>query len=189
MRQIRRADVPAEFDPRNMAANGIAVLEHGLRPLPAKLSRHMAAPMAHWIAGDKAVVLFLRFHRHRRTWRPLALYTWDPTAVMATFTRQDGAWEADQHWHGTSFHDPFTDPGGLRGLDGRILVYSGSSRGDSGTILHGIASSDVKHLAVVQDGHEERRPLENHFGAWVIRTTKPGPFTVAAIGKNGTTVD
>jgi len=24
---------------------------------------------------------------------------------------------------------------------------------------------------------------------WVIRTTKPGPFTVAAIDKNGATVD
>lgn len=175
------AEVPAEFDPRNMAANGIAVLEHGLPALPAELNHHMAVPMAHWIAGDKAVVLFLRFHKHR--------HDWDPMALMATFTRQDGEWKADKHWHGTSFHDPFADPGGLRSLGGATIVYSGSSRGDNGTILHGIAAAGIKYLAVIQDGREERRPLDNHFGAWVTRTTKPGPFTVAAIDKNGTTVD
>lgn len=175
------ADVPAEFDPRNMAANGIAVLHHGLPALPAELNHHMAVPMAHWITGDKAVVLFLRFSRHRRTW--------DPMALMATFTKQDGEWKADKHWHSTGFHDPLTDPDGLRGLAGRAIVYSGSSGGDSGTILHGIAAPDVRYLAVIQDGHQERHPLENHFGAWVIRTSKPGPFTVAAIDKNGTTVE
>ena len=175
-------DVPAQFDPHNMAANGIAVLNHGLPPLPAELSHHMAVPMAHWIAGDKSVVLFLRFHRNRRTW--------DPMAVLATFTWQDGEWQANKHWFGTGFHDPLTDPAGLRALDGRVLVYSGSSGGGGGgTILHGIASPDVKYLAVIQDGHEERRPLDSYFGAWVIRTTTPGPVTVAAIDKNGTTID
>ncbi len=153
------ADVPAEFDPRNMTANGIAVLDHGLPTLHAELNHHMAVPMAHWIAGDKAVVLFLRFHRHLRTWNPMAL--------MATFTQQDGEWKADKHWHGTGFHDPFTDPGGLRGLGGEAIVCS----------------------AVLQDGQEERHPLDNHFGAWVIRTTKRGPFTVAALDENRTTVD
>jgi len=175
------ADVPAEFDPRNMAANGVAVLHHGLPALPAELNHHMAVPMAHWIAGDKAVVLFVRFHRHRRTWHPMA--------TMATFTMQDGEWKADKHWHGTSFHDPITDPGGLRGLGGQTIVCSGSSAGDSGTILHGIAAPDVKYLAVIQGGHQERQPLDNHFGSWVIRTTKPGPFTVAAIDKDRATVD
>jgi hypothetical protein len=189
-----------------MAASGVAVLERGLPPLPGKLDRHMAVPMAHWIAGDKAVVLTLCFSRNRRTWRPLALHTWnapaltatftpwhtwDATAIRATFTRRNGAWEAaDRRWHGTGFHDPFRDPGDLRGLGGRALVYSGSAGGvSSGTILHGVASADVAHLAIIQDGHEDRRPLDNHFGAWVIRTTKPGPFTVAAIDKNGSTID
>jgi len=172
------ADVPAGFDPRNMAANGIAVLEHGLPGLPAERNHHMAVPMAHWIAGDKAVVLFLSFDRHRGSW--------DPMATMATFTEHDGQWKADKHWHGTGFHDPSADPGVL---GGQTIVYSGSSGGDSGTILHGIAAPDVNYLAVIQGGHQERHPLDNHFGAWVIRTTKPGPFTVAAIDKDRATVD
>jgi hypothetical protein len=47
----------------------------------------------------------------------------------------------------------------------------------------------VKYLAVIQDGREEPPSLQNHFGAWVIRTAKPGPFQVAAIDENDTTLD
>jgi hypothetical protein len=46
----------------------------------------------------------------------------------------------------------------------------------------------VKYLALIQDSHQDRRPLDNHFGAWVIRTEKPGPVTVAALDGNGTTL-
>jgi hypothetical protein len=46
----------------------------------------------------------------------------------------------------------------------------------------------VKYVALIQDGHEDRRPLDNHFGAWVIRAEKPGQFAVAALGENGTTL-
>jgi len=120
-------------------------------------------------------VLFLRFHRDRRTWHPMAL--------TATFTRQDGQWTAEgTHWHGTGFHDPFTDPGGLYSLGGEPIVYSSTSE----TIWHGTADASVKYLALIQEGHEDRRPLDNHFGAWIVRADKPGPFRVAAIDENGT---
>jgi tetratricopeptide (TPR) repeat protein len=89
------AGVPPGLDQRNMARTGIAVLENGLPSLPEPLTRRMAIPMAYWAARETAVVLFLRFHRHRRTWHPAAL--------MVTFTRQDGEWEPGTHWHGTSF--------------------------------------------------------------------------------------
>src|SRR5215469_5238723 len=113
-----------------MARTGIAVLGNGLPPLPEVLTRHMAVPMAYWAARENAVVLFLRFHRRRRTWQPMAM--------EVSFIRQDGQWTtAGGHWHGTGFHDPFTDPGGRYGLGGEAIVYSGSSRGDSGTSLHG----------------------------------------------------
>ena len=171
------AGVPPGFDPQNMARTGIAVLEHGLPPLPEPLTHRMAVPMAYWAARDTAVVLFLNFHRHRRTWQPIAL--------MATFTRQDGEWKRDTHWHGTSFHDPFTDPGGLHGLAGRPIASSG---GLGGVICHGTAAPAVKYLALIQDGHQDRRPLDNHFGAWVIRTEKAGPVAVAALDENGTTL-
>jgi tetratricopeptide (TPR) repeat protein len=171
------ADVPPEFDPQNMARTGIAVLENGLPSLPEPLTHRMAIPMAYWAARDTAVVLFLNFHRHRRTWHPAAL--------MATFTRQDGEWKPDTHWHGTSFHDPFTDPGGRYGLDGRPIASSG---GLGDIICHGTAAPAVKYLALIQDGHEDRRPLDNHFGAWVIRADKPGQLAVAALDENGTTL-
>jgi tetratricopeptide (TPR) repeat protein len=170
------AGVPSDFDPRNLIRTGIAVLRDGLPPLPEVLTHRIAVPMAYWTARETAVVLFLRFRRHRRTW--------DPMALMATFTRRDGEWEADRHWHSTGFHDPFTDPGGLHGLGGEAIVHSGGS----GTIWHGTASGAVKDLALIQDGHEDRRPLDNHFGAWVVRAEKPGPFRVAAIDENGTEI-
>ena len=43
-------------------------------------------------------------------------------------------------------------------------------------------------LALIQDGHEDRRPLDNHFGAWVIRADKPGLLAVATLDENGTTL-
>jgi hypothetical protein len=46
----------------------------------------------------------------------------------------------------------------------------------------------VKYLALIQDGHEDRRPLDNLLGAWVIRAEKPGQFAVAALDENGTTL-
>jgi hypothetical protein len=160
-----------------MGRTGIAVLENGLPPLPQPLTHRMAVPMAYWAARDTAVVLFLCFHRHHRTWYP--------AAFMVTFTRQDGEWKPDTHWHGTSFHDPFTDPGGLYGLAGRPITSSGGS-GD--TICHGTAAPAVKYLALIQDGHQDRRPLDNHFGAWVICAEKPGQLAVAALDENRTTL-
>jgi len=88
--------------------------------------------------------------------------------VEAVFTRQDGQWTAaGTHWHGTGFHDPFTDPGGLHGLGGEAIIYSSSGSGGGGTSLHGTAAPAVKYLALIQDGHQDRRPLDNHYGAWV----------------------
>ena len=171
------ADVPPGFDPQNMAGTGIAVLDHGLPPLPQPLTHRMAVPMAYWAARDTAVVLFLRFRRHHRTWQP--------TALMVTFTRQDGEWKPDTHWHGTSFHDPFSDPGGRYGLGGRPIASSG---GLGGIICHGTAAPAVKYLALIQDGHQDRRPLDNHFGAWVICAERPGQLAVAALDENGTTL-
>ena len=122
-------------------------------------------------------MLFLRFNRHRRSWQPIAL--------TATFTRHDGQWTADgPHWFGTDFHDPFTDPAGLHGLGGEAIVYSSTSS----TIWHGTAAPSVKYLALIRDGHEDRRPLDNHFGAWIVHADQPGPFRVAAIDENGTTM-
>src|SRR5262249_12680982 len=108
---------PPEFDPRNMRRTGIDVLQHGLPALPQTFTHQMPLPLAYWPARQNAVVLFPTFPRARNEW--------DPSAFMATFTREHGPrTAAGSHWHGTGFHDPFADPGDLAGLDGRPIVIS-----------------------------------------------------------------
>src|SRR5258706_14835436 len=99
---------------------------------------------------------------------------------------RDGQWTVtDTHWHGPDFHDPFTDPSGLHGLGGEAIAYSGSSSGDGGTIPHGIAAPTGKSLAIIQDGHEDRRPPGSHLGAWIGRPGQPRPFPVGALCEHG----
>ena len=162
-----------------MARTAVTVLETALPPLPDGLNRHMAIPLAYWTAGDTAVVLFLHFVRHRRGW--------SSAAIPVTLARQDGQWKAlAGHRAGTSFHDPFTDPGDLHGLAGRPIISGGGSHGAGTAIRYGTAAAAVRQVALIQDGQEDRRPLHSHFGAWIIITSRPGPFTVAAIDANGT---
>jgi hypothetical protein len=72
------------------------------------------------------------------------------------------------------------------------MVRGGSSQarevrpGRPAFIATGRAAPEVKYLAVVKDGHEDRRPLESHFGAWVVCTEQPGPFEVTALDATGT---
>jgi Tetratricopeptide repeat len=174
---------PPEFDPRNMRRTGIDVLQHGLPALPQTLTHQMAIPLAYWTASQNAVVLFLTFDRARNEW--------DQSAVMATFTREHGQWTAaGSHWLGTGFHDPFADPGDLAGLAGRPIVISGSSHSEEPApgclagIWHGTAAPAVQQLALIQGGHEDRRPLHSHFGAWVVCTENPAPCTVTAFDQN-----
>jgi len=95
------------------------------------------------------------------------------------------------HWHGIGFHDPFADPGDLRGLDERPIVISGGSHTDERVarrlagIWHGTAAPAVRQIALIQDGHEDRRPLDSRFGAWVVCTENPAPCTVTELGQNG----
>jgi hypothetical protein len=71
------------------------------------------------------------------------------------------------------------------------IVYGGSSQagevrpGHPAFIATGRAAPEVKYLAVIKDGHEDRRPLESHFGAWVVCTGQPGSFDVAGLDANG----
>jgi hypothetical protein len=53
------------------------------------------------------------------------------------------------------------------------------------SIVTGRAAPEVRYLAVVKDGHEDRRPLESHFGAWVVCTEQPGPFDVVGFSEDG----
>ena len=147
----------------------------------------MAIPVAYWIAEQCAVVLVLRFSRHGHDEAR-------PIAMQVTYSRgADGRWEPPTHIHGSGFsHDPVRSPGSTRDMDGRPMVYGSSSQagevtpGHPAFIATGRAAPEVKYLAVIKDGHEDRRPLESHFGAWVVCTEQPGSFDVTGLDATGT---
>lgn len=178
--------LPREFDPRNMVRTALDVLEHGLLPLPESLSYAMAIPVACWKAEQCAVVLVLRFSRHGRG-EP------SPTVMQVTYSRgDDGRWEPPTHIAGTGFsHDPIRNPGSMRDLGGSPMVCGGSSHTDAvlpgrpAVIAVGRAVPEVKYLALIKDGHEDRRLLQSHFGAWVVCTEQAGPFDIVGLDANG----
>jgi hypothetical protein len=45
-------------------------------------------------------------------------------------------------------------------------------------MLHGHAGPSVATVALIQDGREDVRPLESHFGAWVVCTEQASPLQV-----------
>ena len=89
-------------------------------------------------------------------------------------------------------HDPVRSRESTRDPDGSPVLYGGFSQarevtpGNPASIATGSAAPEVKYLAVIKDGREDRRPLESHFGAWVVCTEQPGPFEVAGLDANGT---
>lgn len=180
--------LPPELNPRNMIRTGLDVLAHGLPALPEVLTDDMAIPIAYWIAGQCAVVLVLHFVRHGHDGP-------HPMAMQVIYSRgEDGPWQPPTGASGGSFfsHDPVRSPGSTRDLDGNPMVRGGSSQareaipGRPATIATGRAAPEVKYLAVTKDGQEDRRPLESHFGAWVVCTEQPGSFEVAGLDATGT---
>ena len=183
-------DLPPAFNPRNMTRTGIHVLEHGLPPLPETMTYDMAIPVAYWKAESCAVVLVLRYSSYDRD-DP------EPLTFQVNYTRaEDGTWTPPKHAAGGSFgYDPITRPdGALYGLDGRAIVYSSGSSaatvtpGRPACIAEGQVAPEVKYLALIKDGREDRRQLDSHFGAWVICTEQDGSFEVAGIDSGGTTL-
>jgi tetratricopeptide (TPR) repeat protein len=179
--------LPPEFDPANVIRAGIEVLEHGLPPLPGVLRHEMAIPVAYWVAGQCAVVLVLQYmfpsHGHDE---PM------PMAMQASYSRgADGRWEPPARIHGTTFSpDPLRNPESIwdqhRPMVGGGMSLAGEATpGHPFVIATGRAAPEVKYLAVVKDGHEDRRPLESHFGAWVVCTEEPGPFEIEGLDANG----
>ena len=156
-----------------MRRTGIEVLRGGLPPLPGKLTYQMSIPVAYWTANLRAVVLFLGWEDEEE---------WFPEMTMATFTRDGDSWTSPKHWMGTGWsHDPIANPRSRRDLGGRAMVTGGGSE----TVMHGRVAPAVKEIGLIQNGHEDRRPLESHFGAWVVCTDEPSPFRVTAYSKSG----
>jgi len=181
--------VPAQFDPANAALTGAGVLRHGLPPLPAVLTGQMSVPLAFWTAAHSAVVLFLQY-------QPNPFGGVVPAALMATYARDGDGWRAHRHQHGHGWsHDPVADPGGTADLGGRAIAGGGSgtftdqpSPGHPAYVITGRVSAAVTAIAVIQDGQEDRRDLQSHFGALVICTEQPMPYQINALNSAGAVI-
>jgi predicted negative regulator of RcsB-dependent stress response len=166
--------LPPPFDPRNIQPTGMEVLSHGLPELPEHLSYLMAIPVAYWTTQQHAVVLFLEFQREGRQHLSRVLHV--------TYSRDDDGWTPHRHVIGMSYgYDPIVNPGSLRDLGGSAMVTGGGAD----TEPHGRASPAVKYIALIQDGREDLRPLESHFGFWVVSTEYSSPFRVEGRDADG----
>jgi len=150
----------------------------------------MSVPVAFWKATSCAVVLFLKYSR---------VYfpgdddvTFHTSVTMGTFYREADRWAPHKWWGGKGWsHDPIADPGSLRDLDGQAITGDGGSGnpnpqpGFPASVLTGRVSPAVTHLALVQNGREERRELQSRFGAWVVCTEKWSPYQINALDETG----
>ena len=106
-------------------------------------------------------------------------------ALMATYARDGDGWS----------HDPITDPGGTADLGGRSIAGGGSGTftdrplpGHPAYVVTGRVSAAATAIAVIQDGHEDRRDLHSHFGALVICTEQPVPYQINALNSAGAVI-
>jgi hypothetical protein len=176
---------PPHLDPRWMNRVGSTVLENGLPPLPGVVDYSMSIPVAFWTAAETAVVLFLRFSRSDDG-------TFSPVVMMMQYTRHASTWSAHRHVAGVGWsHDPVAYPHDTRDLDGRAMVISGGgytdhpAPGQSAAMAVGRVGPAVTQIALIQDAAEDRRPLQSHFGAWVVCVERWSPYQINALGNNG----
>jgi hypothetical protein len=140
----------------------------------------MAIPIAYWAARHHALVLVLTFSR----WEGEDDST--PMASVLTFTRDGDTWTPPPpHFHSSSWsHDPLARPDSLRDLGGSPMVSGSGTK----TMMHGRVIPGARELSLIQDGHEDRRPLDSHFGAWIVCTDDTSPFEVEARDADGNAI-
>jgi hypothetical protein len=163
---------------------GAEVLARGLPVLPDGLTHQMSFPVACWTATRSAVVMFLAFREIEGEVLPVV--------ITGTYVRAGQGWSASRTWAGAGWsHDPIGKPGSLRDLGGSAMVTSGGRfdpRPEPGypvAVVRGRVAPGVTQIALIQDGREDRRPLESHFGAWVVCTEQPTDFEVTAMDDTG----
>jgi Tfp pilus assembly protein PilF len=187
--------LPPLFDPRNLQRTGTSVLSHGLPPLPDQLSYLMAIPVASWTGQHSGAVLFLRFRPRGRTH--------DAGLNVLAFTRTHTGWATSSADHrrpafiglmGGRGYDPIASGGSWPDMGGTTMFASGRTYarppapGFPALLLYGHAAPAVKSIALIQDGREDLRPLESHFGAWVICTEQESPLQVEGRDADGKTL-
>jgi hypothetical protein len=152
----------------------------------------MAIPVASWTAEHCGAVLILQFRPRGRTH--------EAHLNVLAFTRTDTSWARQNAASGgTHFltmgtghgYDPIANAGSWPDMRGTIMFASGrtyarpTAPGLPALLLHGHAAPAVKSIALIQDGREDVRPLESHFGAWVICTEYDSPLQVEGRDADG----
>jgi hypothetical protein len=137
------------------------------------------------------VVLFLSFSRRPDDG------AFHPVARMMGYARNGSSWNANRWAAGIGWsYDPVARPQGARDLGGRAMVSGGGSYNDHpapgrpaaimvGRAGPGRAGPAVAQIALVQDGVVDLRPLQSHFGAWVVCVERWSPYEVNALDSNG----
>jgi hypothetical protein len=183
-----QGDLPAELDPLNQLRTGAKVLDSGLPELPGVLTYQMSIPVCYWTAATCGVVAFLHFRRFGDS--PEAI----PMTTIVSYAREADRWRPPGAGALVSWSyafDPIAQPGYARHLDGNALTYGETSQqdhprpGQPACYAMGYVAPVVTYLAVLQDGHQERRTLQSRFGAWIVCTDQPGSFDVAAYDQEG----
>ena len=180
------ADMPTQFDLNDIVRVGMEVLDRGLPELPEVLSYNMTIPVAYWTAERCAVVLFLMYHHDGRRNIPLVM------PLIYSRGERGWTWAEQSHLHGAGFyHDPIARPDDWCDMDdlpmrgGASFQTQPLAHGYPAAIEFGRASPAIKYIRVVQDGHKDQRPLQSHFGAWIVCTEQISPVRVEGLDDSG----
>ena len=183
-------ELPPGADPRNWRQTGADVLEHGLPGVPSRLTHLMWVPLCYWAGDCCGTVAFMYF------WPDHEDGHMRPVTTLVPYTRDGGRWVPPQGdtfsgWSPDDGFDPLSDPDYSPHLHGGTMTYGqfsprGSHQpGQPASTAFGHVSPDVKYLAVIQDGQQDYRPLQSHFGTYLVCVEKQGPFDVAAFDSDG----
>ena len=169
-------------------SDGIGVIENGLPPLPDVITHEsmVLIPIGYWVAPEIAVVVFFYFGE-------IPGLGVRPFVMTIPYYQEAGKWTFEEQGEIRGFgfpFDPVTQPERVDDLDGSHFVFSSLGRRQAKGrapmwVATGHASRDVRYIALVQEGSEDRRRLDSHFGAWVVCTQVREPFEVVAFDSSG----
>jgi hypothetical protein len=153
------------------------VLEHGVPSLPAAVGVDEAVPVARWISGRWAAIVYLRYCEPDPDPDPDPEPDpeFDPDEASLetdaqSYRRVDGAWEMTESSGGTSWWGglELVRPAfvGAREAFGMGLASSWEG-GRSYSVVEGIAGSDATSVEIEQGGRVERCELDSSMGVWV----------------------
>ena len=174
-------------DFREMAQNGLTVLDAGLPALPQKWSYSAPVPLAYWKSSACATVLFFFFYFQNEKG------VIQPSETPFCYTRNDTTWQIIKESHGFSAitDDPISSPNSLAYDEHFAIKWSGSSLDSDSQprnpaiVIFGRHAPDVAEIRVLQGGSSRIAPATGHFGAWIICSERFESFRIEALDISG----